>query len=329
MRMGTLELPRIALAKSNPDSPGIITSRMRRSKRNPLSLARASVAVSAVVTRYPSPLKKRDSKSRMRRSSSTTSRCGASSGSVADEAIARASPVSVVSICPFTRAYCARRSRHCEGSLSSGPPAHHGLAPRLGGAVGARNQPKHAIPIVRVDHRRQKPSCRLVRIGTEFAERAIDPLRLQIGKSQRKRLTLRRHVKQALPPILLAFPLQHVALVDELLEHTPERLLGDVQDFEQVGNFHSGIAVDEMENAMVRAAKAEFQQNFIGIADEIPISEKQQLDNVPHGLRGAGRGTAASWTISETGPGDELAHIYVSHVDIFCFYVTKRVRRTK
>ena len=51
IRIGTLDEPRSDLAKSKPDSPGIITSRMSRSKLRPLSLARASAAVSAVVTR--------------------------------------------------------------------------------------------------------------------------------------------------------------------------------------------------------------------------------------------------------------------------------------
>ena len=51
IRIGTLDVPRSDLAKSKPFSPGIITSRMSRSKLSPLSLARASAAVSAVVTR--------------------------------------------------------------------------------------------------------------------------------------------------------------------------------------------------------------------------------------------------------------------------------------
>ncbi len=51
MRIGTAELRRIALAKSKPVSPGIITSSTRRSNFRPSSLARASDALSAVVTR--------------------------------------------------------------------------------------------------------------------------------------------------------------------------------------------------------------------------------------------------------------------------------------
>ena len=42
MRIGTADPARIALARSKPFSPGIMTSRMRRSKLSPSSLALAS-----------------------------------------------------------------------------------------------------------------------------------------------------------------------------------------------------------------------------------------------------------------------------------------------
>src|SRR5471030_1805388 len=45
IRIGTPEVPRIALARSKPDSPGIITSRMSRSKLKPINLARASAGL--------------------------------------------------------------------------------------------------------------------------------------------------------------------------------------------------------------------------------------------------------------------------------------------
>ena len=51
MRIGTEDEERMNRAKSNPVSPGIITSRIKRSKCRPLSLARASLALIAVVTR--------------------------------------------------------------------------------------------------------------------------------------------------------------------------------------------------------------------------------------------------------------------------------------
>src|SRR6185312_2222189 len=118
----------------------------------------------------------------MRRSSSTTSRCGASSASVSGMLIAARSPTSSI--------------------------------PRLGGAVGARDQSQHAFAVGRV-----------VRAGTEFAEGVVDALGLQGRELERQRLALLRDVKQPLAAVLRALFLQHVALVYELLEHPAERLL--------------------------------------------------------------------------------------------------------
>ena len=51
MMIGTEDEVRMKRARSNPVSPGIITSRINRSKCRPSSLARASLALAAVVTR--------------------------------------------------------------------------------------------------------------------------------------------------------------------------------------------------------------------------------------------------------------------------------------
>src|SRR5665213_14551 len=240
IRIGTLEVPRNDLAKSKPFSPGIITSRMSRSKLKPLSLARASAAVS--------PVRKRDSRSRMRRSSSTTSKCGASSESVAGELI--------------------------NSSLAT-------LSPWFGGALSARDQTQHVLAIISVDHGGEKAPCRLVRVGPEFGESAGDALRLQAGELERQRFAFWRDVQEALTPVLRAFLLNHVALIDQLLEHAAERLFGDVEDFQQVSDLHAGIAVDEMQHTVMGAAEGELAQHLVRIADEIAVSEEQQLDDVP------------------------------------------------
>ena len=97
-------------------------------------------------------------------------------------------------------------------------------------------------------------------------------------------LALRRDVKQALAAVVRALLLQHVALVDQLLEHAAERLLGDVQDVEQVGDLHARVAVDEMQHPVVGAAEAELEQHLVRVADEIAIGKKQELDDVPDRL---------------------------------------------
>ena len=46
-------------------------------------------------------------------------------------------------------------------------------------------------------------------------------------------------VEQPLAAVVGALLLHHIALVDELLEHAAERLLGDLQDVEQLGDLHA------------------------------------------------------------------------------------------
>src|SRR5476651_840561 len=224
----------------------------------------------------------------MRRSSSTTRRCGASSGSAA-------------------------------GCI---------LASRLGGTVGARDQTQHTLAIVGIDHGGEKAPRRLVRAGPEFGEGAIDAHRLQAGELKCQRLPFRRHKQQPLTAVLRAFLLHHEALVDQLLEHAAERLLGDVEDLEQVSDLHAGVAVDEMQHPVMGAPKGELGKHFVRIADEIAIGEKQQLDDVPDRL---GRRGGRDRTLRQAAGrhGDLGVHIYVSHIDIFWFYVTKTSLPTK
>ena len=101
--------------------------------------------------------------------------------------------------------------------------------------------------------------------------------------------------KKTLPAIGVAGLLHDVALVHQLLQHAAERLLGDAQHLEQVGDLQPRIAADEMHHAVMGAAEAERLQHMVGVADEIAIGEKQQLDDVPARLAGpAGGGPAAS-----------------------------------
>ena len=106
-------------------------------------------------------------------------------------------------------------------------------------------------------------------------------------------MTLLSGGEQALTAVVGSLLLHHVALVDELLEDTAERLLGDLENVEQLGNLHAGIAIDEMQHAVVRAPEAEFREHVVGIAGEIAIGEEQQLDHVPGGLARAARALAA------------------------------------
>src|SRR5262245_48773708 len=124
-----------------------------------------------------------------------------------------------------------------------------------------------------------------MRVGPEFTERAIDPLRLQRREPERQGLSLWCHIQEALTAILLTLPLQHITLIDELFEHTAERLFRDVEDLKQIRHLHAGVAIDEMQHPMMGAPETKFQKYFVGIADEVTIGEEQQFDDVPNGLR--------------------------------------------
>ena len=89
------------------------------------------------------------------------------------------------------------------------------------------------------------------------------------------------HEQQPLPAVGRAFLLLDIAFVDELLEHAAERLLGDLQDAEKLGDFHSGIAVDEVQDTMMGPPESELGQHLVGVADEIAVSEKQTARSGP------------------------------------------------
>src|ERR1700686_5295117 len=92
---------------------------------------------------------------------------------------------------------------------------------------------------------------RAARAGAELGQHTGDALGLQAGKLHRQRLARWADMKEPLAAVAGALALHHIALVDKLLEHAAERLLGDLQDIEKVGNLDAGIAVDEMQHAMV------------------------------------------------------------------------------
>ena len=158
--------------------------------------------------------------------------------------------------------------------------------------------------------------------GPSSASARVMRVGLQAGELHRQRLALGGDVKQALAAVVVAVLLHDIALVEQLLEHAAERLLGDLQHVEQIGDLHAGIAVDEMQHPVMRAAEPELRQLVVGVADEIAIGEEQQLDDVPDRLgrprapRSAPEaGRSASW------------EIYVSHIDIFRLDCYPKLRR--
>ena len=137
------------------------------------------------------------------------------------------------------------------------------------------------------------------------AQRAVDPVGLQAGELCHQRLALGGGEKKALPPVVIAGPLHDIPFVEQLLEHPSQRLLGDAQHVEQVGHLQAGIAVDEMHHPVMRAAEPEGLQLMVGVADEIPIGEEQQLDDVPAQIAGAAARRRALGSL-ESGSADGL-----------------------
>src|SRR6185295_3077532 len=66
---------------------------------------------------------------------------------------------------------------------------------------------------------------------------------------------LRREVEKALPAVAFSLALDDVAPLDELAQHTSERLLGDLQDRQEFRNAHARITSDEMNDPVVGASE--------------------------------------------------------------------------
>ncbi|MNY53681.1 hypothetical protein D3C86_1894560 [compost metagenome] len=56
-------------------------------------------------------------------------------------------------------------------------------------------------------------------------------------------------------------------------------MLGDLQRVEKVSDRHAGLAVDEVQDAVMRAAKTAFFQDGVRIGGEVAIGEEKQLDD--------------------------------------------------
>ena len=57
------------------------------------------------------------------------------------------------------------------------------------------------------------------------------------------------------------------------------------ENVEQLGDREPRMAADEMQHAMMRAAEAVGLEQPVGVADEIPIGEEEQLDQIEHRRR--------------------------------------------
>src|SRR5258708_3989196 len=102
-------------------------------------------------------------------------------------------------------------------------------------------------------------------------------------------------MEQPLTAVIGARPLHDVALVDQLLEHAAEGLLGDLENIKELRDLHSGIAIDEMQYAVMSAAKSELLERIVRVTDEISIGKEQEFNEIPQRLVGGRRGGRRGW----------------------------------
>ncbi len=126
---------------------------------------------------------------------------------------------------------------------------------------------------------------------------ATAPARASSGKAarvRRKRSDCRRarssaslrslgcRVEQAPPAVAGPGPHLDQMTVDQVLHDAIETLFGDLQDIQQGVDRQSGMPEHEMQDAMVGPAEAVIFEEPIRVADEVPVGEEEQLDEVEH-----------------------------------------------
>ena len=188
------------------------------------------------------------------------------------------------------RAACPFRYQPCVRHRVAAIVRHH-LRGRGGRLDRLGQQRLDQRPLLLRDHVEQESgsdACRCPRPpGPAPAPRACD-CRLSSRLGQGRALLGR--IQQPLAPVLSRRPSARSSPVDQLLQHAGQALLGDLQDLEQVGDPQAGMAVDEMQHAVVGAAEPELGEHGVGLAREVAIGEEQQLDERDEmgiGARGA------------------------------------------
>ena len=166
-------------------------------------------------------------------------------------------------------------------------------------------------------------------VAPMLGERAIDAVGLQPGEFGHQRLALGGGEQQPLPAVVVAGLLHDIAFVEQLLEHATQRLLGDAQHVEQVGDLQSGIAVDEMHHPVMRAAEPERFQLMVGVADEVAIGKEQQLDDVPAQIVGPGSRGPPFRRLANRGSGEAFEKFMSAILTYLGFNVTKQSAATK
>jgi hypothetical protein len=64
----------------------------------------------------------------------------------------------------------------------------------------------------------------------------------------------------------------------QFAQHARQTLLRDLQDFQEIGDAHARIAVNEIQHAVMGAPETDFGEDAIGLADEVAIGQEEGFD---------------------------------------------------
>lgn len=92
-------------------------------------------------------------------------------------------------------------------------------------------------------------------------------------------------------------------LAYELAQNPRQTLLGDPENRQKLGDGDVGVAPDEIDHPVMRAAEAEGCQNRVALGREVPIGEEEQLHPLVELVRAQ---------VERVRPG-----FYVSHIDLY------------
>lgn len=127
------------------------------------------------------------------------------------------------------------------------------------------------------DHGEEEFARGLIGSGSGFCEGTLEPFDLQGGELVAKFGALWRDTQQPLAAIDRARTLGDEPFVDQLLEDTRQRLFGDFENIEELGDAQAGIAVDEMKDPVMGAAEIILSEHLVRITSKIPVSEEKEL----------------------------------------------------
>lgn len=139
-------------------------------------------------------------------------------------------------------------------------------------------------------------------------QRAAQMIGLKVGQFYSEFTAFACRVQQALAAIFQSGYLLDKTGLDQILEDARQALLGYAQHLQKISHRQAGIAVDEVQNAVMGAAEFEPFKDHVGRSNEVAIGKENEFDQAQH------------VTLPIIGIGDRqvrLRGIYVSIIDIF------------